>query len=213
MLELGDAFSLLRYATYTAVAAAAVGLVTLLAGAVKRRFGPAFTAVLVIASAVAMLYVPWQHWQRAQAVPAIHDITTDTQQPPAFEALADARKDAPNEVDYPGESTAEQQRAAYPEVQPLRIEAPMSTVLAAVQAEMQDAGWQIIDVSQNRIEATATTRWFGFKDDVVVRLSEEDGATRVDMRSASRLGKSDVGTNAARVDTFLNALKARLAKN
>jgi len=89
----------------------------------------------------------------------------------------------------------------------------MSTVLAAVQAEMQDAGWQIIDVSQNRIEATATTRWFGFKDDVVVRLSEEDGATRVDMRSASRLGKSDVGTNAARVDTFLNALKARLTQS
>lgn len=213
MLELGDAFSLLRYATYTAVTAAAVGLVALLAGIIKRRFGPGFTAVVVIACTVALLYVPWQHWQRAQAVPAIHDITTDMENPPAFTALANARENAPNEVVYPGESTAEQQRAAYPEVQPLRLDTPMSTVLAAVQAEMQDAGWQIVDVSQDHIEATATTRWFGFKDDVVVRLSKEDGATRVDMRSASRLGKSDVGTNAARVDTFLDALKVRLEQS
>ncbi|MDN6180949.1 MAG: DUF1499 domain-containing protein [Halomonas subglaciescola] len=213
MLGLGEAFSLLRYATYSVVAAAAVGLITLLASALKRRFGPGFTAVLVIVAAAAILYVPWQHWQRAQAVPAIHDITTDMDNPPAFEAVSSAREAAPNEVDYPGEDTARQQRAAYPEVQPLPLDAPTSTVLAAVQAEMQEAGWQIVDVSQDRIEATATTRWFGFKDDVVVRLGEEDGATRVDMRSASRLGKSDVGTNAARVDSFLKALKARLAQS
>lgn len=209
-MALGDAFGLLRYATYAAVAAAALGLLTLIAAAVKRRFGPGFTAVLVMAAAVALLYVPWQHWQRAQAVPAIHDITTDMDNPPAFEAVADAREEAPNEVGYPGERTAEQQRAAYPEIQPLVIEAPMDTVLAAVQAEMQDAGWQIADVGPARIEATATTRWFGFKDDVVVRLREGDAATRVDMRSASRMGASDVGTNAARIHTFLEALKARL---
>ncbi|WNK21066.1 DUF1499 domain-containing protein [Halomonas piscis] len=212
VLALGNAFSLLRYATYAAVAAAALGLVTLITAALKRRFGSGFTAVLVMAAAVALLYVPWQHWQRAQAVPAIHDITTDMDNPPAFEAVAEARKEAPNEVDYPGESTAEQQRAAYPEVQPLELDAPLKTVLAAAQAEMQDAGWQIADVGARRIEATATTRWFGFKDDVVVRLSEEDDATRVDMRSASRLGKSDVGTNAARVHDFLESLEARLGK-
>ncbi|GAA3894980.1 hypothetical protein GCM10022228_02600 [Halomonas cibimaris] len=210
MLPLGDAFSLLRYATYAAVAAAALGLVTLIAAAVKRRFGPGTVAVLVMAAAVALLYVPWQHWQRAQAVPAIHDITTDMTNPPAFEAVANARRKAPNAVDYPGARTAEQQRAAYPEIQPLTVDAPPGTVLAAVQTEMQNAGWHIADVGPRRVEATATTRWFGFKDDVVVRLSEKDGQTRVDMRSASRLGKSDVGTNAARIHTFLASLKARL---
>lgn len=210
LVELGNAFSLLRYATYIALAAAGMGLITLIAGVFRRRFVPALAAVLVIAAAAAMMYVPWQHWQRAQAVPAIHDITTDTDDPPAFEAVADAREDAPNEVDYPGNSTARQQREAYPEIRPLTLSAPVKTVLAAARAEMQAAGWDLAEVDTRRLEATATTRWFGFKDDVVVRLRDEDGMTRVDMRSASRLGKSDVGTNAARIHTFLTSLKARL---
>jgi uncharacterized protein (DUF1499 family) len=69
--------------------------------------------------------------------------------------------------------------------------------------------WQIVsaDTAAGRLEATATTRWFGFKDDVVVRIRPDATGSRVDVRSVSRVGKSDVGTNAARVRTFL----ARLA--
>lgn len=143
-------------------------------------------------------------------MPAIHDITTDTQTPPAFEALAEARQIAPNGVDYPGESTAQQQRAAYPNVRPLVIDETPQTVLAAAQAEAEEAGWRIARITGNRIEATATTRWFGFEDDVVIRLTEVDNGVQVDMRSASRLGASDVGTNAVRIEAFLSALEARL---
>ena len=209
-ISLGEAFNLLRNGVYAAGAAVAVSIVTLLFSLLARRSRPALIATLVIVAAAALLYVPWQHWQRAQQVPAIHDITTDTQNPPAFEALADVREAAPNAVDYPGDATAQQQQAAYPYIKPLVLDVAPQTVLAAAQAEAEEAGWRIARITDNHIEATATTRWFGFEDDVVIRLTEIENGVQVDMRSASRLGASDVGTNAARIEQFLTALEARL---
>lgn len=209
-VTLGEAFNLLRNGVYAAAGAVAFSILVLLVSMVSRRTAPALMAMLILTGAAALLYVPWQHWQRAQDVPAIHDITTDTQNPPAFEVLADARETAPNAVDYPGEETARQQRAAYPGIQPLVVNDAPQTVLAAAQAEVEAAGWQIAHITDNRIEATATTRWFGFEDDVVIRLTETENGVQIDMRSASRLGTSDVGTNAARIETFLEALGARL---
>ncbi|MDR9438110.1 MAG: DUF1499 domain-containing protein [Halomonas sp.] len=104
--------------------------------------------------------------------------------PPAFAALVEAREAAPNAVDYPGEATARQQREAYPAIRPLLLDAPLPDVLAAAEAEARAAGWEITAVDDTRIEATATTTWFGFKDDVVIRLSETSDGVRVDMRSA-----------------------------
>ena len=137
----------------------------------------------------------------------------DRRQPPLVRpsgATHRAREAAPNEVDYPGEATAEQQQAAYPNVRPLVVDAPAATVLAAVQAEVEAAGWNIAEITPTGLEATAVTRWFGFEDDVVIRLTEQGNRTRVDMRSASRLGASDVGTNAQRIETFMSALRERL---
>lgn len=210
LITLGEAFNLLRNGIYAAGGAVAMSIIALLFSIVARRFAPALMATLVIVGAAALLYVPWQHWQRAQDVPAIHDITTDMQNPPAFEALADAREAAPNAVDYPGEAIARQQQSAYPMIKPLVVNAAPQMVLAAAQAEAEEAGWRIARITDSRIEATATTRWFGFEDDVVIRLTEIDNGVQVDMRSASRLGASDVGTNAARIEAFLSALEARL---
>ena len=210
LISLGEAFNLLRNGVYAAGGAVAVSIITLLWSMVARRSTPALVASLVIVAAAALLYVPWQHWQRAQQVPAIHDITTDTQNPPAFEALADAREAAPNAVDYPGDTTAQQQHAAYPYIKPLILAESPQTVLAAAQAEAEEAGWRIARISDNHIVATATTRWFGFEDDVVIRLTDVENGVQVDMRSASRLGASDVGTNAARIAAFLTSLEARL---
>jgi len=92
----------------------------------------------------------------------------------------------------------------------LVVDAPAATVLAAVQAEVEAAGWNIAEITPTGLEATAVTRWFGFEDDVVIRLTEQGNRTRVDMRSASRLGASDVGTNAQRIETFMSALRERL---
>ncbi|WGI24339.1 DUF1499 domain-containing protein [Halomonas alkaliantarctica] len=209
-ISLGEAFNLLRNGVYAAGGAIAVSIIALLFSMLTRRSTPALMAALVIVAAAALLYIPWQHWQRAQQAPAIHDITTDTQNPPAFEALAHAREAAPNAVDYPGEATAQQQQAAYPYIKPLVLDEAPQTVLAAAQAEAEEAGWRIARITDNRIEATATTRWFGFEDDVVIRLTEIENGVQVDMRSASRLGASDVGTNAARIEQFLTALEKRL---
>ncbi|MFC6671850.1 DUF1499 domain-containing protein [Marinobacterium aestuariivivens] len=210
-LGLGAAFGVLRYGVYVAIGAGAMGMLALLAAGLNRRAGPALAAGLVVVSALALLAVPWQLWQRAQQVPPIHDITTDTGNPPAFVALAAAREAAPNAVDYPGTGTARQQIEAYPDIRPLVLDLPLDLVRNAVETTALDQGWEIVAITDHGLEATATTLWFGFKDDVVIRLSETDGGTRVDMRSASRLGRSDLGTNAGRIRTFLEALTQRVA--
>ena len=211
LLSLREAFSLLRYGVYCAIAASALGLLTLLIGAWQRRPAPAFAGALALAISLGIAYVPYSHWRLAQSVPPIHDITTDTDNPPAFIALAQAREAAPNAVDHPGEATARQQHAAYPDIAPLFLQADLSTVREAARAQVASSGWTAAEISEDGIEATATTRWFGFKDDVVIRMRVENGVVRVDMRSASRVGRSDVGANAARIRAYLKALDQRVA--
>ncbi|APE30388.1 hypothetical protein BOX17_05100 [Halomonas aestuarii] len=210
-LSLGDAFSLLRYGAFVALGAAGLGGVSLLIAALTRRGLSAVLGALVILAGLALVAVPWLQLQQARTVPPIHDITTDLQDPPAFEALVAPREAAPNAVAYPGEATARQQREAYPDIQPLVLAASIEAVRTAAEAEAREAGWEIAALEDRRLEATDTTFWFGFKDDVVIRLSETNDGVRVDMRSASRLGTSDVGTNAARIRAFLEALERRLA--
>ncbi|WP_043530647.1 DUF1499 domain-containing protein [Litchfieldella xinjiangensis] len=210
LVALGTAFSLLRQGALLALGAAVLGLVTLIAASLSKRLRPALVGGLVIVAVAAMMVVPWQMKQRAGQVPPIHDITTDMQNPPAFEALAPAREATPNAVDYPGEDTARQQREAYQDIRPITSELTLDDTLEAVEATASDMGWEIAEVGEARLEATATTRWFGFKDDVVVRLSEREDGVRVDVRSASRVGRGDVGTNARRIREFMEILRERV---
>jgi len=153
--------------------------------------------------------VPMQMKQRAQSVPPIHDITTDMNNPPAFKVLAAAREEAPNAVGYPGAETARQQQAAYPQLKPITLNMPITNAMDAVTATIQARGWDIAGTTDNTIEATATTRWFGFKDDVAIRMTETENGVQIDIRSASRVGKSDLGTNAERIQAFLEDLAKR----
>lgn len=205
-ITLGTSFTWLRQGAQLALGAAALGIVTLVMAGIFRRWRLALVGALVSVAVVAMIAVPMQMKQRAQSVPPIHDITTDTTNPPAFKALAAAREEAPNEVDYPGEETARQQKTAYPQLQPIILDMPLASAMNAAKAIIQARGWEIASTTDNTIEATATTRWFGFKDDVVIRMTEIEGRVKVDMRSASRVGKSDVGTNAERIQHFLEDL-------
>jgi len=145
----------------------------------------------------------------ARSVPPIHDITTDTDDPPAFVALQGERQKAPNGAAYGGAQTAAQQQKAYADIKPLVVKtAPSEELQKAIDAA-RSLGWQVMatDAASGRIEATDTTGWFGFKDDVVVRVrAQPDGGSRVDVRSMSRVGKSDLGTNAERVRKFLAKL-------
>jgi len=206
-IALGDAFSWLRMGAQLAAVAAILGILTIIVAGLCKRWGAVLTGAVAAVVAVTMIAMPMQMQQRAQTVPPIHDITTDMDNPPAFVALARAREAAPNAVDYPGIETARQQRAAYPMLQPVTLAVPMARVQTAARDLIAARDWQLAEASPTTLEATATTRWFGFKDDVVIRLTDTSDGVRVDMRSASRLGKSDLGTNAQRIQDFLEDLQ------
>ncbi len=145
--------------------------------------------------------------------PAIHDISTDTENPPLFDAILPLRADAPNPPEYAGGDVARQQETAYPDLHTLTINKPVDEVFPIAEQIARDFGWDIIaaDQASGRIEATDTTTWFRFKDDIVIRLTPNEPGTNVDLRSKSRVGKSDLGANAVRIRAFLDQLKVRTA--
>ena len=138
----------------------------------------------------------------------IHDITTDIGNPPSFDMIIPLRIDAPNPPEYAGAEAAEQQRTAYPDIQTLTLEKPTDEVFDAAKAVASELGWEIVSANRDsgRIEATDTTFWFRFKDDVVIRLTPRGSGTNVDIRSKSRVGRGDMGANAARIRRFLQDL-------
>lgn len=201
-------FTLMRWAAYGGIAAA----LGILAGLVLLRptEGRALVlAVVGIALAAVTLYVPWSWAQKARRLPGIHDITTDLENPPAFEAILPLRRDAPNPAEYGGPEVAALQREAYPDIGPLILDAPPAAAFDRALAAARDLGWEVVasDPARGRVEATATTTWFGFTDDVVVRITAADGGSRVDVRSVSRVGRSDVGKNAQRIREYLTRLR------
>ncbi len=204
-------FMLLTVAAYGGLAAAALSLV----GAfVARPSGPRRGFVLAIAGlalGLVVIGVPWQWIRTARAVPPIHDITTDLEDPPAFRVILPLRAagGASNSPDYGGPAIAAQQRAAYPTLGPAVLDLPPQQAFEQALAAARAMGWEIVEANatEGRIEATDTTFWFGFKDDVVVRVTptERGGrpGSRIDVRSVSRVGKGDVGTNAKRIQAYL----------
>lgn len=202
-------FRILEWSAYAAAGAALLAVVAAALtrpGTARRGFVIALLALVIAATVV---YVPWQQRRIARTVPPIHDITTDTTNPPAFVAIAPLRADAPNPVEYAGLDTARQQLAAYPDIRPLILDEPVERAFERALEAARRQGWTIIaaDRESGRIEATARTFWFGFRDDVVVRLTPLDGRTVVDVRSKSRVGRSDVGANARRIRAFLRDLR------
>jgi uncharacterized protein (DUF1499 family) len=149
------------------------------------------------------------HWQRiARSVPPINDITTDTANPPVYVAVLPLRAGAPVSADYPGAETAAKQQSAYPDIRPVELNVAPDVAYARALDTARSFGWAIdaTDAASGRIEATATTPWFGFQDDIVIRVSPTATGSRVDIRSHSRVGRSDLGTNAARIRAFIAKL-------
>ncbi len=204
-------FKILKWA---AIGGVAVTLATVL-GALFFRSRVRGHPVLAVAAVVVGLVVagiPWGWYKIAQHLPVINDITTDTENPPRFVSIIPLRKDATSPVEYGGPAIAVQQIRAYPEVRPAVSSLPPDKAFALALAAAKRLGWRIVDANPNegRIEASDTTFWFGFTDDVVVRVRAEAGGSRVDVRSLSRVGRSDVGTNARRIERFMKALGKEL---
>lgn len=141
----------------------------------------------------------------------IHDVSTDRENPPQFVAVLPLRAaaKAANSTDYDAK-TAELQKETYPDIGPLHLDVPPAQAFDRAAAAAKEMKWDVIitDPSQGRIEATATTFWFGFKDDIVVRIAADGTGSRVDVRSLSRIGNSDVGANARRIRDYLAKVKA-----
>lgn len=203
-VSLGTALrQFLAWAAYGGAAATVLALIALAWGRGSARR----TAALALVVGLASLFFPLRFQQAAGAVPPIHDITTDTVTPPQYVEVAALRRDlqTPNGLDLPPE-TINQQIAAYPEIQPLFLAISPAEAYQKALALVRTRGWEVVaaDAAARRIEATDTTFWFRFKDDVALRVSAlPDGTSRVDMRSVSRLGRSDIGTNARRIREFL----------
>jgi uncharacterized protein (DUF1499 family) len=199
---------MLIWAFYLGAAAAVVSLVLVVLLAIPRFRARPWVPVASLAIALAAIAPPLMMLSVDKSVPRIHDITTDTANPPAFVGLLEVRRKASNGFAYGGEAIAAEQRKAYPDLKALVLKSPpRETVQRAIDAA-RSLGWEVVasDAEAGRIEATDTTMWFGFKDDIVIRIQPDPEGSRVDVRSVSRVGLSDLGANAKRIRAFLGKL-------
>jgi len=113
-------------------------------------------------------------------------------------------------VEYGGPAVAKLQRSAYPEVAPLILPLPPNRAYDRAMDAVHKMGWTVVEGNnrEGRIEAIDSTFWFGFKDDIVVRIRPEGNDSRLDVRSLSRVGLSDIGTNAKRIVAYLAAVRS-----
>lgn len=178
-----------------------------------------------VRSALLALLVPaaglgYGYYVRTTALP-IHDISTDLADPPSFSdevvAIRSAEAEA-NSLDLVNKRTpdgrpfAEVQREAYPDIAPVETSLPPERAFELALAAAHERGWRVnrVDPPAGEIEAVSRTFWFGFADDIAIRVRHNGAGSRVDVRSVSRVGRSDLGANAARLRPYLRDLRARL---
>ena len=141
--------------------------------------------------------------------PPIHDISTDTNAPPAFVFLDDSRDGARNSLQYEGPVIAAQQHQAFPYIKPLITSLSVDKAYQQSILLAEKLGWEIVYEDPNNLffEATAYTPFFHFADDVIVRISNQSNASKIDIRSVSRIGRGDRGVNAQRIKQFMTDFK------
>lgn len=201
------------------LASLAAGVVSLcLAFFIKPRKGFAIAALAILIPLISLGKLKSVQ-KTAAKLPFIHDVSTDTQNPPMFtEAVLTRRGDNSNPVNYVGkkdprgtELVSVLQTQAYPDIRSVIMSDTPQVVFGKAKAVIRQMGWEVLseDVETGLIEAVDTTFWYGFKDDIIIRIKpSEGGGTVVDIRSLSRVGGSDLGKNAARIRDFVSRLKA-----
>ena len=211
VVDLGTAFTGFKFGVFAGIATLILLVLQILFKRKTVTLGSTIMALLLSTIAIA---IPLSMLNKGRSVPPIHDISTDLVNPPEFVAIAPLRADAPNPVEYAGVEVATQQRAAYPELQTLNYPQSKSELVEATKQVINNLGWQLvnIDADQGIVEATERTMWFGFKDDVIVRITDNGSKRLVDIRSKSRVGGSDLGKNAERIHGFIEELDSILTK-
>ena len=211
VVDLGTAFTGFKFGVFAGIATLILLVLQIIFKRKTVTLGSTIMALLLSTIAIA---IPLRMLNKGKSVPPIHDISTDLVNPPEFVAIAPLRADAPNPVGYAGVEVATQQRAAYPELQTLNYTQSKSELVEATKQVIDHLGWQLvnIDADQGIVEATDRTMWFGFKDDVIVRITDKGSERLVDIRSKSRVGGSDLGKNAERIHDFTEELDSILTK-
>ena len=212
VLGLGAGIQAIRWA---ATVAAVILFVALVSTLMARHRGMKQASTLFIVAVVISLLTsvpPTILWYRGKSLPRIHDVSTDIENPPRYVAVLPLRKGARNSTEYTA-AVAAQQRRGYPDIAPVMLKLPATQAFQRAERVARSMGWDIVaaDAGELRIEATATTLLFGFKDDIVIRVQSNGNGSRVDMRSLSRVGGSDFGVNAGRVRSFTQKLLANKA--
>lgn len=143
----------------------------------------------------------------APRIGPINDVSTDTQNPPDYTAVIPMRPEGSNALEYGGQGTADIQKTLYPDIKPITSELEAGAAFERAVAVANDFGWEIVanDPEARVAEAIASTKFFGLKDDIVIRVTEVGDASVVDIRSLSRIGRSDRGKNAERIREFIAA--------
>ncbi len=215
--------TVLPMGAYISAAGAALCLLTLIGAIVFYKgdfISKSLFPLLGLVIAGVATYIPYAQQQLGGSVPPIHDISTDTSDPPRFVDIVPLRiaDDAPNPAEYlvyyerRGEilNVPELQKEAYPDIQPVTFpnKSTEEAFDLALEAAQQQS-WTIVaeDKDDGRIEAWHKTTFMGFVDDVVIRIRPQGAGSVLDIRSKSRLGGSDVGKNAQRIRAYLNTLK------
>jgi len=202
--DFGVAVAIFKWSAYAGIFASILclsGLVAARPGGKRRGFVLSLLGLLLIAPMI--LYL--QLWHEAkQTLPPIQDISTDTENPPAFWS-------APNYRVYGEFDATHWQQEAYPDIQPLILPISADKAFDLVLELIRKRGWQLWepDRGEMHIEATETTFWFGYNDDVVIHITKlAENTSQLDMRSTSRYGSGgDGGTNANRIRSFFSELK------
>jgi hypothetical protein len=204
------------HADWIALAAAIVTIGLAVAGvALKVGNGLKLSGLAAIGALAAALgyFIP-ESYRPPEGTPPIHDVSTDIVNPPEYVAVLPLRADAPNTTVYGGsegmthERLALLQTEAFPDLKTLTIAEPPEQVFARALAAVDELGWELVAAvpEGGRIEATDTTFWFRFKDDVVIRIRPSGSGSIIDARSLSRVGGGDAGTNAKRLRAFFATL-------
>lgn len=198
----------------------AMVLAVLAAGRIWRHGGPgAARVVLALTIGLGMIAWPLSFYPTIQRLPMLNDVTTDAAAPPPFVTLANVRNKAgANGVPYNARDFAAIQREAYPDIEPMlvnrSVEETFDLVVDAVRRQRMRILRESPPVEENArvgsLEAVDRTMIMGFPDDVAIRVSGDDANARVDIRSASRYGRHDLGRNVERVRDVMREIVTRL---
>ena len=205
-------FMLLASGTVLAILAVALGIIALVVANRRGLAGDKPGIYLGMLVGALVLGLMGMQYMAASKVPPIHNISTDTIDPPQFDKVVALRGEGTNPLAYDAAKLAGPQQEAYPWVKTQTPSAPPGQALSSARSALEAMGLEIVneDPQAGLVEATDTTFWFGFKDDVVVRVRAAGAGSILDARSVSRVGVSDIGANARRIGELLEDSGSRM---